>query len=140
MMNKKIFIDTSAWYALADANDRNHASAKAFIYQALDIYDHFATSNCVIGETYTLMRRRLGYKEAWEFIKSIKSSPRLEIIFINEEIERGAYKILRHFKDQDFSYVDGVSFAVMKDRKIKEAFAYDEHFSIIGFTRLPYIK
>ena len=75
----------------------------------------------------------------WEFITRIKSSSRLEVIFINEVIESETYKLLRRFQDKDFSYVDGTSFVLMKERKITEAFAYDKHFLSAGFIKLPYI-
>ena len=138
-MKRELFVDSSAWYALADVNDKHHTSAKAFLLQALKVYARFVTSNCVVGETYTLIRTRLGYREAWEFITRIKSSSRLEVIFINEMLESEAYRLLRQFQDQDFSYVDGISFVLMKARNITEAFAYDKHFLTAGFTKLPYV-
>ena len=36
-----------------------------------------------------------------------------------------------------FSFTDCVSFVVMWMRGIKEAFAFDEHFNQMGFTRKP---
>ncbi|MBC8233270.1 type II toxin-antitoxin system VapC family toxin [bacterium] len=138
-MSRELFVDSSAWYALADIDDKYHNSAKAFFSQCLKDYARLITSNCVVGETYTLIRTRLGYRPAWEFITRIRSSSRLEVIFINEVIESEAYKLLRRFQDKDFSYVDGTSFVLMKERKITEAFAYDKHFLSAGFIKLPYI-
>jgi len=51
-------------------------------------------------------------------------------------MEAQAVVILRRYKDQDFSYVDAVSFAVMQQREISEAFAFDHHFTTAGFTRV----
>ena len=138
-MKRELFVDTSAWYALADADDRNHESAKAFLSEALETHARFITSNCVVGETYTLIRTRLGHREAWEFIARVKASSRLEITFIDETTESEAYELLQQFQDQDFSYVDGTSFVLMKKRRAREAFTYDGHFSIVGFTRLPHV-
>jgi len=138
-MKWELFVDTSAWYALADADDQHHHSAEVFLAQALKIYTRLVTSNSVVGETYTLIRTRLGYREAWEFITRVRSSSRLEIIFTNESIESEAYRLLRQFQDQDFSYVDGTSFALMKERKMTEAFAYDKHFLTAGFIKLPHV-
>jgi len=36
-----------------------------------------------------------------------------------------------------FSFVDGVSFAVMRQRKLRSAFAFDAHFATAGFSRVP---
>ncbi|HID56443.1 TPA: hypothetical protein EYP37_07925, partial [Candidatus Poribacteria bacterium] len=40
-----------------------------------------------MGEAYTI-RTRLGYREVWEFITRVRSSSRVEIVFIDEEIEK----------------------------------------------------
>jgi len=60
-MIRELFIDTTAWYALADADDKYHVSAKEFLPEALSAYLRLVTSNHVIGETYTLIRTRLGF-------------------------------------------------------------------------------
>ena len=41
------------------------------------------------------------------------------------------------YKDQDFSYADAVSFAVMRERDIDRVFAFDHRFLIAGFTLIP---
>jgi len=48
-----------------------------------------------------------------------------------------ARDILLRYDDQAFSYTDAVSLAVMEHLGILEAFAFDNHFSVAGFTRLP---
>jgi hypothetical protein len=133
-----LFVDSSAWYALSDYDDKHHDSASIFLSQVLRSNNRLITSNLIIGETYTLLRARLGYREAWEFLARVGASLRIEIIFINEIIESKAYNLLKRFRDQGFSYVDGTSFVLMQERKLIEAFAYDKHFLSAGFTMLPY--
>jgi len=133
-----LFVDTSAWYALSDSDSRHHNSASAFLSNTLKNNNRLITSNLVIGETYTLLRTKLGYREAWEFLTRVKASSHLEIVYISEIIESKAYNLLRRFRDQSFSYVDGTSFVLMQERKITEAFAFDKHFLTAGFIMLPY--
>lgn len=133
-----LFVDSSAWYALSDYDDKQHDSASIFLSQVLRSNNRLITSNLVIGETYTLLRARLGHREAWEFLARVRASSRIEIIFINEIIESKAYNLLKRFRDQGFSYVDGTSFVLMQERKLTEAFAYDKHFLTAGFILLPY--
>ncbi len=52
-------------------------------------------------------------------------------------LEMQARDILRRYDDQTFSYTDAVSFAVMEHLGILEAFAFDHHVSVAGFTRRP---
>jgi uncharacterized protein len=51
--------------------------------------------------------------------------------------EKEAEETLRKFADQDFSYTDAVSFAIMKEQSIKKAFSFDKHFQTMGFSRVP---
>jgi len=67
----------------------------------------------------------------------MRSIHNLIIVYSNPDIEAQAEAILRHYSDQDFSYTDAVSFAVMRQRGIAEAFAFDNHFLTAGFTLVP---
>ena len=70
------------------------------------------------------------------FLAKVQKLPRLIKIYSDPVMEAQAEAILRQFADQDFSYVDAVSFAVMQQREISEAFAFDHHFTTAGFTRV----
>ena len=49
----------------------------------------------------------------------------------------GKALILMHkFSEHSFSMTDCMSFVMMKELKIKEAFSTDKHFSIAGFSNL----
>jgi len=52
-------------------------------------------------------------------------------------IEEEAEDILGKYQDQDFSYSDAVSFAVMKRHEIHLAFSFDHHFMTAGFKIIP---
>jgi predicted nucleic acid-binding protein len=95
------------------------------------------TSAPVVGETYTLLTRTHGHAAAFRFIDELKASDRLESIQPDAAIEAETYQILRRFSDQLFSYVDGCSFAIMRKRRIELAFAFDRHFSVAGYVRVP---
>jgi predicted nucleic acid-binding protein len=62
------------------------------------------------------------------------------MVYADAKLETLALEILRQYDDQDFSYADAVSFAVMRQRGVSEAFTFDHHFSILGFLTLPEIK
>lgn len=42
-------------------------------------------------------------------------------------------KWLERFDDQDISFTDAISFAVMSERGIEEALTLDRHFAAAGF-------
>ena len=67
----------------------------------------------------------------------LQKSDQLEIITVNEDIEKWAWVIFKKYQDQPFSYTDCTSFAVMERHKLKTAFAFDTHFEIFGFKIAP---
>jgi predicted nucleic acid-binding protein len=58
-------------------------------------------------------------------------------VFSDARLESNAEEILEKYVDQDFSFVDAVSFAVMMEQGIKEAFTFDNHFVTMGFRKIP---
>ena len=137
MARDTVFIDTSAWFSLADKTDQYHEQAITLYPKLLKGYPHLTTTNLVISETYILIRRALGHQPAIAFLENIAASPRVFKIYSDSELEKAAEQILRKFKDQDFSFVDAVSFSLMKKHDIREAFSFDLHFKTAGFILLP---
>ncbi len=129
-----MFVDTSAWYALADRSDQYHNQAVNMYPRLLKDYHYLTTSNLVVAETYILIRRSLGYQPAMTFLENTSASPRVVIIHSDNFLEKTAVDFLRKYTDQVFSYTDSVSFAIMKQSDIAQAFAFDQHFSTAGFT------
>lgn len=131
-----VFVDTGAWLALADRSDAHHKEA-ARILRDFHEQRQLLTTNLVVAESYVLILRTLGHEAAFAFLNSIEGSPRTNKIFSDESLETAAGDILRRYRDQDFSYTDAVSFAVMKRHGISRAFCFDKHFLTAGFTLLP---
>ena len=91
------------------------------------------TTNHVAGETYTLLRVRLGFGPAREALRRLRESRVVERVFVAEEWEEEAERLLAQYADQDFSYVDATSFVAMRRLGLTDAFAFDQHFSVAGF-------
>lgn len=136
-IGEHIFIDTSAWVALADTDDSNHRKAAGNYPSILSEFGRMVTSNLVIGETYILLLKELGHNAAFAFLEKIRTSPRIVRVYSTELIETEAEALLRKYDDHDFSYTDAVSFVIMKRQKLKKAFSFDKHFLNAGFEVLP---
>jgi predicted nucleic acid-binding protein len=129
-----IFVDTSFWVALTGRTDQRHdESARLFTqYGAQPLL----TSNQVRGETWTLLRRRRGHRDAVAFLNLIERSARLTIVSVSEGLEQEALRWLRRHDEREYSFVDASSFAVMRSMKIRDALAFDGDFAAAGFTEL----
>ena len=136
-MSREVFVDSGAWIALSDTRDKYHEMAKSQFRILAEEKISLVTTNLVIAEVYTIIRRTGGYDPAMRFLHSTRESVRLKVLSSDKELDDRAEEILRKYMDQDFSLVDAVSFAVMQEREIKEAFAFDRHFSIAGFRLIP---
>jgi len=60
-LRTSIFVDTSAFFALADQTNRFHSLAVQYIESTDRL---LVTSNFVVHETITLLRMRLGHEPA----------------------------------------------------------------------------
>lgn len=129
-----VFVDTSAWLALADRRDKYHAAATAVYPQLLQQHPRLITTNLVIAESYALVRYRLGYEPGIRFLRSLRQSQRLVRLYTDDATELAAEQLLEKYADQDFSLVDAVSFVVMRQQELIQVFAFDHHFQVMGFT------
>jgi predicted nucleic acid-binding protein len=133
----EVFVDAGAWIAITDSRDKYHKSASDLYRRLLAERTTLVTTNLVVAEAYIIIRRTGGNDPAIRFLRSIKESVRLRKIYSDARVEAEAEEILERYSDQDFSLTDAVSFVVMKDREIEEAFAFDQHFLSAGFRLLP---
>lgn len=136
-MATEVFVDTGAWYAVQVVDDRWHDAAAQALATLLSSGVTLVTTSLVVGETYTLLRMTHDHAAAIGFVDRLAASARVLQVHADEATIRAAYELLRRFEDQDFSYVDAVSFVVMKRRRIRYAFAFDAHFATAGFIRIP---
>jgi predicted nucleic acid-binding protein len=123
-----VFVDSSAWYSAADADDVNHSRMAGILREAGPLL----TSDHVLVETWFLANRRLGRPAAERFLeRSIEGGLEIEFV-IRSDIER-AIDIGRAYADQTFSLVDRTSFAVMERRGISRAASLDDDFAVYRF-------
>ena len=136
-MSTELFVDAGAWIALADADDQYHQLAAQAYPELLRHYRHLVTTNLAIAEAYIVIRRALGHTAVMAFLDGLSASRRIEKVYSDPILEMEAERILRQYADQDFSYVDAVSFALMHHRDLTDAFAFDQHFTTAGFVCVP---
>jgi predicted nucleic acid-binding protein len=127
------FADTSFWFALQERRDRHHEEAKALVRARVG---RVCVSNHVVGETWTLLRRRAGHAAAVGFIDRLARLPDVEVVHVDAVVEADAWRWLRRHDEREHSFVDATSFAVMRRRRIREALAFDDDFTAAGFVEV----
>jgi predicted nucleic acid-binding protein len=132
-----LFVDTSAWYPLANGGHPDHRALSAALRERVHAGAQVITTNLIVAETHALLLRRNGRDVALSFARYIRQPPtsivhstaERETVALNDWIDR--------YQDQDFSLADAVSFTVMDELGIHEALTLDRHFAVAGFVPVP---
>jgi len=126
------FVATSYWVALRLRRDANHGTA----VQLWTPGQSLLTTNHVVGETWTFLRRRDGHPSAVAFLEAVESADWLTVVHVEESVEREARAWLRRHDERVYSFVHATSFIVMRRERLREALAFDGDFSAAGFVEV----
>lgn len=134
MTPEKIYIDTSAFYALMDRADLYHESAKALWPSLLEDPIRLFTSSYVVSETMALIQHRLGFEAADLWYKDILGV--LSICWVDRATHRRAYELWLGLGRRQCSLVECASYVVMHQNQIEKAFSFKRNFADQGFKLL----
>lgn len=129
-----IFADTSFWVALRNRRDAHHDDAAALLGERAD--EVILTTNHVVGETWTFLRRRAGHAAGLGFLDVIRRSPRVRVHHVSEAEEEQSLTWLRQHDEREYSFVDATSFTTMRGARLHEVLAFDGDFSAAGFVEV----
>ncbi len=128
-----IFVDTGAFLARYLKRDQYFDCARARWASIRREAIPLVTTNLVLVETATLLSRRIQPDFAVAKVRSIYQSVSFMIHSSAREDEKVGLDMMAHYRGQDISLTDGISFAVMRKLGITRAFTFDHHFLIAGF-------
>lgn len=128
----RVFVDTSAFFAILDRSDDRHAAASRAFDDLVEA--DLVTHAYVVVESISLARRRLGSAAAFALLDALL--PLVEVIIVDASLHQEAVHGFRTSGGAR-SVVDETSFAFMRRESIAQAFAFDRDFHSAGFTTLP---
>lgn len=132
-----VFVDTSAIYAVLDADDRHHAAAVEgweHLLVALTTGPFEAvTHGSVVVETTALVQHRLGMRAARALHDDLLAL--LRVHWVDESLHARAVAALLAADRREVSDVDWTSFELMRSLSVDVAFTFDDHFARHGFAR-----
>jgi len=129
MAAEPLFIDTGGFYSLVSSESESHKLAGEIMQAAAQQKRRAVTTDYIIDETATLLRARGLSILLAEFF-------RLTVEWTDPDRFSAARKFMLKHLDQQFSFTDCVSFVVMKELRLTDALATDNHFRIAGFNPL----
>ena len=135
-MSTPVFVDTSAIYAVLDADDSNHQSAaaawEALLYGLESDELEAVTHGSVIVEVVALAQRRLGMEAVQVVLDDLV--PLFSTVWVDQDLHDRASAAMLAAGLRSVSLVDWTSFEVMRRRGIEQAFAFDADFQQRGYN------
>ena len=129
-----IFVDTGAWIAILNPNDQYHCEAIAIYNNLRDQETQLLTTDYVIDEAVTRLRYDTNHSVAvafLEFIGNAEIAGGLTVLAIDKDLFEKAKALFRQYDSARLSFTDCTSFVVCHENNIREAFAFDQHFSMM---------
>jgi predicted nucleic acid-binding protein len=123
-----VFVDSSVWYAAADAKEQKNAIAKQFLVERHDR----VTTDHILVETWLLLNSRLGHAAADKFWGALRRGVASIEKVTTADLE-AAWRIGEAYPDQTFSVIDRTSFAVMERLGITTVASLDRDFANYRF-------
>lgn len=127
-----IFLDTSGVIALADDKDIFHPKAREMFEASLQAGEEIVLHNYLVVESAALLHRRLSRESSLRFLRESRT---FSIVWVDKKLHNQAEDYLAEYGSSDLSFVDAVSFLVMRSRGISNFIGFDKHFIEAGFTQ-----
>lgn len=131
----KLLADTSALLALVIRDDRHHAAAVSFA--RANPTTRFLVSDLIVAEIATRLRALSDARRAVHAVRSILTSPRYDVVYVDAAIVDAALERMERFDDKRLSLADCASFVLMDRLALSAAFSFDRDFRDCGYATTP---
>ena len=134
-MASEVLFDTSGFFALMDERDASHGKSLAWV-QAHRGHRRPVSTEWIVGETCALLVARRRPHLVGRFLDYLERSEVLLVVNPDDMLLSSAKALIRQQAQQGYSFVDCLSFCLMKERQITQALTTDAHFRKAGFLPL----
>lgn len=129
-MPEALFVDTGYVIALVNENDQHHLQALTWAerYEGYPL----VTTDAVLLEVGNALSR-IARQQASQIIHYFLNADEVALIHLNPSLFTHALRLYDLHQDKTWGFVDCVSFAVMREKQLSIALAFDKHFVQAGF-------
>jgi predicted nucleic acid-binding protein len=128
---RRVFVDTSCFYAHLNPDDPFHAQARELLSRAAREGWTLVTTNYVLVETLAVVQSRLGWEAVAAWQQRVLSH--VHVAWVDETLHALGEARWSQARERRLSLTDCISFEYMRKQGIGEALAQDTHFVRAGF-------
>ncbi|OGX37913.1 MAG: hypothetical protein A3C53_05890 [Omnitrophica WOR_2 bacterium RIFCSPHIGHO2_02_FULL_68_15] len=132
----RLFVDSSAFIALADDTDRDHRAANG-CSETWPVEIQLHASNYIVAETITRLRRTVGHRAALQWAKAARGNPQITWHYADDETDREALRVFERYHDHPLSFVDCTTVVWLQRLHLDRIFTFDHDFQRLGYTLVP---
>ncbi|MGC2222311.1 MAG: PIN domain-containing protein [Methylocella sp.] len=136
MASRRVFGDTSFFFALVAKRDPAHGAAVTAYEKLLRAGGRLVTTDYVVDETLTLTKARIDAPTSLSLLDRMERSESIDLEMLTGERFTASKQYFRKHSDHGFSFTDCTSFVVMRALEIHAALTTDRHFKEAGFEVL----
>lgn len=129
----RVFSDTSFYIALVHPQDQNHLSSVEF---DKSFNGQYITSEFVLIELGNWLADPRNRSVYLEICRVLRSDIRTTILPATSEWVARGMSLYSQRMDKHWSFIDCVSFEMMRDHGLSEALTADRHFEQAGFKAI----
>lgn len=131
----KVFVDTNVFVTIRDTTDSTHIKALELSEYLDKNQVEWYTSSDIIGETLTVLSKKISKKIAIDWYRDFLKSE-IHEIFIDEKMHKLSRSYFLKVRSKNISFIDCSSVIAMKRNKIDVIFSFDEDFKSMGVKLL----
>jgi predicted nucleic acid-binding protein len=136
MASRRVFGDTSFFFALVAKRDPAHRAAVSAYEKLLRAGARVVTTDYIVDETLTLTKARIDATTSLALLDRMERSEAIDLEPLTSEKFVASKQHFRKHSDHGYSFTDCTSFIVMDEMKIRAALTTDRHFAEAGFEVL----
>lgn len=138
---RRVFVDSSALFALFHPRDEHHERTRAF-YDGIEEgslpYQRLVTNEYVLDEVTTRLRWRVTHARALHALTTVVDNGLYAIEFTNPAVFYSATERFAEFDDQPLSFTDCAIASHMATLDIDHLLSFDDDFAAFDCTVIPH--
>lgn len=133
---RTVFVDSAAWIALINSRDELHEAATGILATLRRERARLLTTQFVLLEVADALSSPGFRQQTVGFVDGLRSISTVEVVPVSPDLFELGWSLFAVRSDKEWSLTDCISFRVMQERKLIEAFTSDSHYTQAGFVKL----